>query len=95
MLRLVLSGIRGLVRNPGFVLEDASSWWNEYRTVTYVLEIKHPDSATKADFKWKPPNEGCLKLNVDALVSTGASFVGVGVEGWLLEVLSVLPLLSD
>ncbi|PON85937.1 hypothetical protein TorRG33x02_182970, partial [Trema orientale] len=46
---------------------------------TYVLEVKHPASATKVDFKWKPPNEGCLKLNVDALVSPGASFVGVGV----------------
>ncbi|POO01439.1 hypothetical protein TorRG33x02_027460 [Trema orientale] len=42
------------------------------------MEIKVADGGVLRNYKWKPPEAGLPKLNIDAAVVKGCTYVGVG-----------------
>ncbi|PON42145.1 Ribonuclease H-like domain containing protein [Trema orientale] len=68
----------GVTKEPSAILEDASLRRNEFCASLSSMEVKVLDYEVPRNYKWKPPEAGLLKLNIDAAVVKGYTYVGVG-----------------
>lgn len=58
-------------------MEDARFWFHNYQHAQ-LRYLGNQPSMSSSGTKWRTPDSGCLKLNVDASVVTGLDFVAVG-----------------
>lgn len=83
----------GVAKNFSTLLEDASTWWYEYDRLSTSLELVHPYCKVSRNIGWKPPAVDRLKLNVDAAVTSGLGFIGIGgvvrnSKGWVVAAIA-------
>ena len=67
----------GRLKEPKFIIEDIGLWLSSCQQAQSSSSSSQtlPQSTEK---KWRAPNEGCLKMNVDAFVVADMDKIGPG-----------------
>lgn len=52
--------------------------WKEAKRTREAAKFAHPETKRWVPQRWKPPEEGCFKLNVDASLRNGLESFTIG-----------------
>ena len=69
----------GISRDPSTQVAFATTFLQEFHAALMVEEVKSTQSG-RLPTRWCIPPVGTIKLNTDATVVAGTSFVGIGMD---------------